>query len=89
MSSFRVQFQWLKLMDPSGERMLTLHSALKLRLARETDPLVKDALKGAVDYLEHLSDVVATNGKDKDLRELAERLYGGGRGGGTHAPVSA
>lgn len=74
MSAFRVQYQLIKLIDPSGERMLTLHAGLKLRMERETDPMLKDALRDAVTYLEHLSDVVATNGKEDELRKLIKRL---------------
>lgn len=74
MSAFRVQFMWIKLMDPNGERMLTLHAGLKLWMERAMDPMLKDALRGAVAYLEHLSDVVATNGKEDELRELIKRL---------------
>ena len=73
-SAFRVQYLWLKLMDPSGERMLTLHARLKARIPREQDDDVKKALSEAVVYLEHLSDVVSTNGKDDELKKLVEKL---------------
>ena len=79
-SAFLTQYRWLALIDPSGERMLTLHSSLKLAMLREKDPDVREALRNAVEYLEHLSDVAATGGRDKDLRELAERLYRKGWG---------
>ncbi len=74
LSAFRIQYLWLKLMDPSGERMLTLHGSLKMRMLRETDPEIKAALNEAVVYLEHLSDVVATNGKKDELKKLIEKL---------------
>jgi hypothetical protein len=73
-SAFRTQYLWLKLMDPSGERMLTLHGRLKLWALRESDDEVKAALNEAVVYLEHLSDVVATNGKEDELKKLVEKL---------------
>ena len=73
-SAFRTQYLWLKMIDPSGERMLTLHGQLKIWRARETDKQIKVALNEAVVYLEHLSDVVATNGKDDELRKLVEKL---------------
>jgi len=73
-SAFRVQYLWLKLMDPSGERMLTLHARLKSRIPREQDEDVKKALTEAVVYLEHLSDVVSTNGKDDELKKLVLKL---------------
>lgn len=73
-SAFKTQYLWLKLMDPSGERMLTLHGSLKMWMLRETDEKVKDALNSAVVYLEHLSDVVATNGDEDELKKLVEKL---------------
>jgi hypothetical protein len=73
-SAFRVQYLWLKLMDPSGERMLTLHARLKARIPLEKDEDMRKALTEAVVYLEHLSDVVSTNGKDDELKKLVEKL---------------
>jgi hypothetical protein len=73
-SAFRTQYLWLKLMDPSGERMLTLHAQLKIWRGRETDDKIKNCLNEAVVYLEHLSDVVATNGKEDELRKLVQKL---------------
>lgn len=72
--AFRTQYHWLKLMDPTGERMLTLHSQLKLWQKSESDKRVKQALNEAVAYLEHLSDVVTTNGEEDELRKLVEKL---------------
>ena len=74
LSAFRIQYLWLKLMDPSGERMLTLHGSLQMRMRLETDPEIKAVLNEAVVYLEHLSDVVATNGKEDELKKLIEKL---------------
>jgi hypothetical protein len=73
-SAFRTQYHWLKLMDPSGERMLTLHGRLKMWALREPDDEIKAVLNEAVVYLEHLSDVVATNGKEDELKKLVEKL---------------
>jgi len=73
-SAFRVQYHWIKTMDPRGERMLTLHSGLKLWRDRETDDQIKIALNEAVVYLEHLSDVVSTNGKEEELKKLVLKL---------------
>ncbi len=72
--AFRTQYYWIKTMDPSGERMLTLHAGLKIWLGRETDPAIKMALNEAVVYLEHLSDVVSTNGKEDELKKLVDQL---------------
>jgi len=72
--AFRTQYLWLKLMDPTGERMLTLHGSLKFWAQREPDDKIKLALGQAVAYLEHLSDVVSTNGDEAELRKLIKKL---------------
>ncbi len=96
LNAFRVQYLWLKLMDPSGERMLTLHASLKLAAKHELDPDTKDALNQAIVYLEHLSDVVSTNGKDEELKKLIEKLgysddhdHDGHKARGAASPTSA
>ena len=73
-SAFKTQYLWLKLMDPSGERMLTLHGSLKMWALREPDDKIKAALNAAVVYLEHLSDVVSTNGEKDELEKLVKKL---------------
>jgi hypothetical protein len=73
-SAFRSQYLWLKLMDPSGERMLTLHGTLKLRRDRAVDPDIKAAYAEAVVYIEHLSDVRSTGGDEDKLKKLVEKL---------------
>lgn len=73
-SAFKTQYLWLKLMDPSGERMLTLHGSLKMWMLREPDDKVKIALGEAVTYLEHLSEVVETNGDKDALEKLVKKL---------------
>ncbi|UPT74773.1 MAG: hypothetical protein M0D55_03355 [Elusimicrobiota bacterium] len=73
-AAFRVQHDWLALMDPSGERMLTLWGALKLRRDRAVDPDAKAAYAEAVVYLEHLSDVRSTGGDEDKLKKLVHKL---------------
>ena len=73
-NAFRTQYLWLELMDPTGERMLTLWVPLKRRFAIEKDPEIKHALGDAITYLEHLSDVRTTGGKDDKLKKLVEKL---------------
>lgn len=96
--AFRTQYLYLKMIDPTGERLLTLHGSLKIWRDTETDKKVKVALNEAVVYLEHLSDVVETNGTDENLKKLVERLgYKDGdkheheehESRGTNEPVSA
>jgi len=99
-SAFKTQYLWLKLMDPSGERMLTLHGSLKMWALREPDDKIKLALNEAVAYLEHLSEVVETNGEKDALEKLVKKLgysddhnhdHDGGehKGRGTALPTSA
>ena len=73
-AAFKVQYEWLALMDPSGEKMLTLHGTLRERRDRAVDPDIKAAYNEAVVYLEHLSDVRATNGDEGELKKLVEKL---------------
>lgn len=93
--AFRTQYLWLKLMDPSGERMLTMHGSLKFWALREPDDKLKLALSEAVTYLEHLSDVVSTNGDEAQLKKLIKKLgyedgkHEHGDGRGSDSPTSA
>lgn len=97
--AFRAQYLWLKLMDPTGERMLTLHGSLKMWMLRESDERILIPLGQAVAYLEHLSDVVSTNGDEDELKKLVKRLgyengkheHGDGHdhGRGSDSPTSA
>lgn len=73
-AAFKVQHDWLALMDPSGERMLTLHGTLRLRRDQAVDPDIKAAYAEAVTYLEHLSDVRETGGDEAKLKKLVEKL---------------
>ncbi len=73
-SAFRVQYLWVKMIDPTGERLLTLHGTLRFERDRAADPKIKVALAQAVTYLEHLSDVIETEGKHDELKKLVERL---------------
>ncbi len=95
-NAFKTQYLWLKLMDPTGERMLTLHGSLKMWARRETDDKVRIALNEAVTYLEHLSDVVETNGDKAELEKLVKKLgyadehdHDGNKNRGAASPTSA
>ena len=95
-NAFHTQYLWLKLMDPSGEKMLTLHGSLKMWALREPDDKVRIALNEAVTYLEHLSDVVETNGDKAELEKLVKKLgyadehdHDGHKNRGAASPTSA
>ena len=95
-SAFKTQYLWLKLMDPTGERMLTLHGSLKMQMLREKDPEIKELLNSAVTYLEHLSEVVETNGDKAELEKLVKKLgyadehdHDGHKSRGAVSPTSA
>jgi hypothetical protein len=68
--AFKTQYRWLKLFDPLGERIAVAHSTLTLKMRRKPDPLTKRAL----DYLDHLYEVLATEGKDEEIRKLVKRM---------------
>jgi hypothetical protein len=74
-SAFRTQYDWLKIVDETGEKLVTKHSELRIQRDQETDPQMRELLADAVEYLEHLSEVVETNGKEPELYRLVDRLY--------------
>jgi hypothetical protein len=71
LEAYRIQYRWIKIIDPSAERMIVLHSTLRLRLKAHPEDRVTAA---AVGYLEHLLQVYDTNGEEPKLRELIDRL---------------
>ena len=74
--AYRVEYLWLKVIDPSGQRMVVLDSTLKLRL--EAHP--EDALSRlSRSYVQHLLQLWFTNGEDAKLRDFVRRIgYGDG-----------
>lgn len=79
LEAYRIQYRWIKAIDPSAERMIVLHSTLKLRLKHHPEDAVTAT---AITYLEHLLQVYDTGGEDLKLRELIQRLgYEEGQGG--------
>jgi hypothetical protein len=69
--AYRVQYRWLKAIDPSSERMIVLHSTLKLYLELHPDD---EVTRASIGYLEHLFELRNTNGEDGKLREMIQRL---------------
>jgi hypothetical protein len=69
--AYGVQYQWLKVIDPRAERMIVMHSTLKLHL--QLHPEDKASVL-AVSYLEHLLQVWDTNGEEAKLKEMVIKL---------------
>jgi hypothetical protein len=73
--AFKVQCQWVHIVDETGDQLVTQHRMLELERDRQTDDAKKKVLASAVKYLEHISDVVETDCKDEPLTKLVENLY--------------
>lgn len=73
--AFKVQCQWVHIVDETGDQLVTQHRMLELERDRQTDDTKKKLLASAVKYLEHISDVVETDCKDEPLTKLVEKLY--------------
>ncbi len=88
--AYRVQYRWLKVIDPSAERMIVLHSTLNLYLKRHPEDQVTRA---SISYLEHLLQLWDTGGEDGKLREMIRKLgYEDGdsnHGGGVNPAAAA
>ena len=88
--AYRVQYRWLKVIDPSAERMIVMRSTLKLYLARHPED---QATRASIAYLEHLLQLWDTSGEEGKLRELVKRLgYEDGdkdRAGGVNPAAAA
>jgi hypothetical protein len=69
--AYRVQYQWLKVIDPRAERMIVMHSTLRLHL--QLHPEDKVSLL-SVNYLEHLLQVWDTKGEEGALKEMIRKL---------------
>jgi hypothetical protein len=69
--AYGVQYQWLKVIDPRAERMIVMHSTLKLHLQLHPEDKVS---RLSASYLEHLLQVWDTNGEEAKLKELVKRL---------------
>lgn len=77
--AYRVEYEWLTVMDPSRERTATMYYSLRARSwAHPDDPVTKAALS----YLEHLIRLRDTGGKTRELKAFVRDLgYEDGRDG--------
>ena len=71
MHAFFVQYLWLTTMDPTGMRLVVLHSTLQLWLQKHPDDSTT-AL--SIKYLEHLLALWDTHGETDKLRAFVEKL---------------
>lgn len=69
--AYRVEYRWIKAMDPRAERMIVLHSTLGLYLKRHPEDRVT---RQSITYLEHLLALWDTHGEDQALREYIKKL---------------
>jgi hypothetical protein len=69
--AYRVQYRWLKVVDPSEERLIVLHVTLSIHLKRHPEDRVTAQ---AVSYVTHLIDLYDTNGEDDKIREYVKKL---------------
>jgi hypothetical protein len=76
--AYRVQFLWLKVIDPKEERITVLWNQLALQLkAHPEDKLSRSAFS----YVTHLLQLWDTNGEDLKLKEFVKNLgYRDGEG---------
>lgn len=91
--AYRIQYRWIKIIDPRAERMIVLHSTLQLQVKHHPEDRIS---KAAIVYLEHLLEVYDTEGDDGKIREMIKRLgyeeAGEDHGGGVNpnaTPVRA
>ena len=69
--AYRVQYRWLKLVDPSEERLVVLHVTLSKYLKMHPEDRVTAQ---AISYLSHLVDLYNTEGDEKKIREYVKKL---------------
>lgn len=78
LEAYRVQYWWLKAVDPKGERLAVLQGTLTFRLREHPQDRVS---RMSLDYLEHLIELYNTDGEDARLKDMIERLgYEDGHG---------
>ncbi|HXT00519.1 MAG TPA: hypothetical protein VN915_07575 [Elusimicrobiota bacterium] len=78
--AYRVQYQWLKVIDPRAERMIVLQSTLKLHLQLHPQDKVSLLSKS---YVEHLLQLWDTKGEEAALKEMIKKLGYSNEGGVT------
>jgi hypothetical protein len=69
--AYRVQYRWLKLVDPSEERLVVLHVTLSKYLKMHPEDRVTAQ---AIAYLSHLVDLYNTEGDEQKIREYVKKL---------------
>ena len=69
--AYRVQYKWLKIVDPKEERLIVLHVTLSIYQQRHPEDRVTAQ---AISYVSHLIDLYDTGGEERALREYVEKL---------------
>jgi len=71
LEAYRVQYYWVKALDPKAERLVVLHSTMSLWLKRHpTDQITRQSIA----YVEHLLELYDTEGKDEKIKDMIKRL---------------
>jgi hypothetical protein len=69
--AYRVQYQWLKVIDPRSERMIVLRSELTIRLRLHPEDKMSRLSRS---YIEHLLLLEDTHGEEPALKEFVKKL---------------
>lgn len=69
--AYRVQYRWLKIVDPKEERLMVLHVTLSKYLEQHPDDRITAQ---AISYVSHLIDLYDTGGEDSKIREYVQKL---------------
>jgi hypothetical protein len=69
--AYRVQYRWLKIVDPSKERLIVLHVGLSRLLKLHPEDRVTAQ---AIEYVSHLLQLHDTDGDERKLREYVKKL---------------
>jgi hypothetical protein len=70
-AAYKVEYEWLKILDPRAERTIVLLSTLNLYLERHPDDQITRA---SVSYLHHLLTIWDTGGDEQKLKKMVEDL---------------
>jgi hypothetical protein len=69
--AYRVQYLWLKVVDPSMDRLIVLH--VTLSIYQKQHPADRVTAQ-AISYVSHLIDLYDTGGEEAKLREYVKKL---------------
>lgn len=78
LEAYRVQYWWLKAVDPKGERLAVLQGTLTFWLKKHPEDKIS---RMSLHYVDHLAELYNTDGEEPRLKDLIKRLgYEDGHG---------